>query len=42
MESLNDKISKAILWYEDQQNIVKSITGWGWIKDGIFNGLKEN
>lgn len=42
MNSLVDRISQAILWYEDRQNIIKSITGWEWINEGIVIGLKEN
>lgn len=40
--SLTDRISKAILWYEEKNSIVKSITGWKWIIEGIVTGLKEN
>lgn len=42
MEALIDNISKAILWYEGKRNIIKSITGWGWINEEITVGLKEN
>ena len=42
IESLSDRISKAILWYEGQHDIIKSITGWDWINEGIVIGLKEN
>lgn len=42
MQSLMDRITHAILWYEGQQNVIKSITGWGWINEGILIGLKEN
>lgn len=42
MNSLMNRISQAILWYEKQPNIIKSITGWEWINEGIVIGLKEN
>ena len=42
MKSLTNRICKAILHYEENTEIVKSITGWNWIKEGINAGLKEN
>ena len=42
MKSLTNRICKAILHYEENTEIVKSITGWNWIKEEILNGLKEN
>lgn len=42
MKSLTNRICKAILHYEENTEIVKSITGWNWIKEGINVGLKEN
>ena len=42
MKSLTNRICKAILYYEENTEIVKSITGWKWIKEEILIGLKEN
>jgi len=42
MKSLTNKICQSIIHYESEQEIVKSITGWNWIKEGILIGLREN
>jgi len=42
MKSVTDRLCQSILHYESEQEIVKSITGWKWIEDGINIGLKEN
>ena len=42
MKAVTDRLCQAILHYESEQEIVKSITGWEWIKNGIDVGLKEN
>jgi hypothetical protein len=42
MKSVTDRLCQSILHYESNQEIVKSITGWEWIKYGVDVGLKEN
>jgi hypothetical protein len=42
MKSATDRLCQSILHYESNQEIVKSITGWEWIKYGVDVGLKEN
>jgi len=42
MKSVTDRLCQSIIHYESKQEIVKSITGWEWIKKGVIIGLKEN
>ncbi len=42
MKAVIEKMTEAILKYENAPEIIKSITGWKWIVDPIRAILKGN